>query len=86
MSDRVWMSHPELPDSPPIQVGRLQVPHYAAAGWVETDAPAAPARPVPAKAASAPESSGEPQAPEPTPEPDSPKRRRSTSDKEATPS
>lgn len=43
MSDVTWMSHPDLPDSAPIQVVKSQVPHLAGGGWFEVDPPPKPA-------------------------------------------
>lgn len=38
--DRVWMTHPADPDSPPRSVPRSTfVGSYELNGWVETDAP-----------------------------------------------
>lgn len=49
-TDRVWMRHPDLPDHDPLQAVRSQVPHLAAGGWVETEAPKQPEpEPEPAK-------------------------------------
>lgn len=47
-TDRVWMRHPDLPDHDPLQAVRSQVPHLAAGGWVEAEAPKQP-EPEPAK-------------------------------------
>lgn len=39
--DRVWISHPDDPDSPPVSVPRSTFEgSYSLNGWVETDAPA----------------------------------------------